>query len=293
MSRLAAVLTFVLLTSCSPTPMPNMDAPGTIVRTQGDTPGYQHGVDRSKFVAGQTVRQRFADGYVRWEGDNGVFAVNPVSGAAVGTLTSARLAATEAAGTAPPSAEKHALMVRDYFLNAGVPADQIAGVDDLTLLAERGEVRSKERAQPVIIGYISALRRQIGEVPVPDSVAWARIDERGVVLGEGVHWPAIPKRTIEDARELRALAADPARLRTVMTALPAEATDGKVAIRHTHAASRSAPIAVAVYVVQFMPPGDDPRGVAKAPVELNFDRQGKRVVLPSEREPAAPETPRR
>jgi len=165
-------------------------------------------------------------------------------------------------------------------------------VDDLTLLAEQGEVVSKTRPQPVVIGYVSALRRQIDGVPIPDSVAWARLDAEGAVLAEGVHWPPIPKLAIDEARELRGMAADPARLRAVMTELPADRPTGTVAIRHTGAASRAPPIAVAVYVVRIPPPATDAREAAKAPMELNFDSHGRRVLLPSEREPALEETPR-
>ncbi|MBX3724482.1 MAG: hypothetical protein KF823_01015 [Xanthomonadales bacterium] len=296
MKSLVPLLALGLLSACAgrPAPVPTLGPSGAVTRTPDDVPGYQHGADRTRFVVGNRPRWRFANGHVSWQGDNGTFAINPVSGAAVGTPARARLAAAETRGGTPLDAARHSSLVRRYFTEIGVPDEQIGSIDDLTLLAEHGEVSSPIQPAPVVIGYVTALRREVDGIPVPDSVAWARLDSQGAVLAEGVHWPPIPRSAIDEARRLQNIAADPARLRAVMTDLPTDASPGMVVIRHTTAASYEQPIAVAAYVVTAEPQVSHGRETRRtASPDLYFDSSGKRVVLPSERETPVEETPRR
>ncbi len=56
----------------------------------------------------------------------------------------------------------------------------------MTRLSSSGHKGEAHPAPPRIESYISVLERTVDGFPVPDSVAWAQLDDTGHVVSEGV-----------------------------------------------------------------------------------------------------------
>jgi hypothetical protein len=276
----------VLLAACATTEVRQGPPVGPIAVDEGGAVGYQHGFERSRFAIG-TIRRHVKEfGLFKEVGADGTFAVDAANGSVTAILN------------APPPErqqpvwytlgfERHNAMVVEYFMASGLPRDQIGGVHAMTSLSASYHDTSS-RASETVTGYQSVLQRRVHGIPVADSVAWARMNDHGAVLGEGVYWPAIPGRAITDARRLQERLSQDSTRNVFLARLPVNTSPGAVVIRHSSAVVREPFEAFASYDViepiyrreAATPPGAI--GVRTASVVRHFDVNGTERRLPQE-----------
>lgn len=208
---------FAILVSviCAGSAIAQSPSPGLIASDEGGAVGYQHSLERSRFVTGATgaeLRRVEEHGFSKVVGPDGVFATDLRNGLVVAVQSGGSDKGEGKAGDveAKPGyvmdPDKHNKQVIDYFLAAGVPKDQIGGVHATTYLSSSGSAQDVRPAPPKVDGYASVLERKIEKYAVVDSVAWARMNEQGKVVSEWVYWPAIPAKALADAKRLEELA---------------------------------------------------------------------------------------
>ena len=139
-------------------------------------------------------------------------------------------------------------------------------------------------------GHQSVRERKIEDIPVVDSVAWARVNEQGQVVGEWVYWPAIPAEVITDARRLKERLSRDSTKGAFLARLPIDVLTGQVVIRHSSAIATGPFEAFASYDVverRLAPePATHERSVdtsRAASVVRHFDVDGNERSLPHER----------
>ena len=195
---------FVALSACAVTDSRKVPPAGLVEADPGGAAGFQHGIERSRFVLGANARSINEFGFSKLVGSEGTFAVSNANGAVV-ALQHARSAEQQKQVWYSGGHEEHSKAVLAYFIEAGIPRDQIASIDALTSASISGATDGgPTRAESRIRGWQSVLRRSISGVPIIDSVAWARLNDDGKVLAEWVYWPAIPGKVIDDAKRFRA-----------------------------------------------------------------------------------------
>ena len=278
-------------------------AEGMIASDEGGASGYQHSVERSRFVPGrldeqQRVIKEF--GFSKVEGSFGVFATNLRTGVVIATQNGGvdknmAYPPQQAEGKAEYllSPDRHNAMVMEYFIAAGIPRDQVGGIHASTYLSGGGVGEDAAQVRKVD-GYASVLKRVVGDkFPVVESVAWARLDDDGKSISEWVYWPAIPAKALADARLLQQKTTGPGKAE-FLARLPAGLSTGAlsagtVVIHHSSATDEGPFQALATYDVidnlVKLPEGYDkmskvPRG---GTVVRHFDKEGVERRLPSER----------
>jgi hypothetical protein len=281
---------------------------GIIASDQGGASGYQHSIDRSRFALGRLAEQpRVVNefGFSKVTGSTGVFATNRRNGLTIatqngGTDKSTAAASQPANGKADYllSPDKHNAMVVEYFVAAGIPKDQVAGVHANTYLSGGGLGENAASIRKVE-GYASVLERVVGDkFPVAESIAWARLDADGQSFSEWVYWPAIPAKALADARLLREQTTGQ-RKAEYMARLPEGFSAGTVVIHHSSATNEGPFEALATYDVIEVH-GAMPEGSAQMSkisrgttvVVRHFDSEGVERRLPSERTNLGPSDPR-
>ncbi|NVJ22403.1 MULTISPECIES: hypothetical protein [Myxococcus] len=283
-------------------------APGLIATDKGGAVGYQHSMERSRFLSGPpgvALRRLDEHGFAKVVGPDGVFATHLGNGLVIATPSNG--SSKEAVGVlAPPpdlrytlGPDKHNAQVIEYFRAAGVPGDQMGGVHANTYLSSHGTTNESRPAQPQVDGYASILERTVGRFSVVDSVAWARLSNDGRVVSEWVYWPAIPAKVLEDARRLEALVASGDKS-GFLARLPSGLPSGKVVIRHSSAvvdggfeAFASYDIAEKVLVPSAIA-GTGP-GASRPTASMivrHFDVDGVERRLPQERRSVGQDSPR-
>ncbi len=270
---------------------------GLLRADDGGAPGYQHGFERSRFFMREqqsAVRRVEENGFAKVVGPAGVFAVDLRNGLALavqsGGANKGEATAPEAASAQPYSldAGKHNEQVTDYLVSAGIPRDQVGGVHANTYLSASGSTQDERPAAPRVDGYASILERKIDKFGIPDSTAWARLDEQGRVISEWVYWPPIPAKALADARRLEELVAS--KDQAFSGRLPSGLPLGKVVIRHSSATEDGPFEAYASYDVverreTVIPPLDRTQNEVRV-VSVNvrhFDLDGNELRLPQER----------
>jgi hypothetical protein len=147
-------------------------------------------------------------------------------------------------------ASVHNEHVLKYFLNAGVPANEVGGVHVTTSMAGSG-TKSQSGLDGIngeLVAYTTHLERYVDGVPVSGSQAWASFNNRGEVISEGVYWPAISQEVVLRARRIRGIVENAdahARLRAaIKSKIPSLGNEpGRAVITHTHSAY-DGPVAV-------------------------------------------------
>ena len=168
---------------------------GLIATDEGGAVGYQHSLERSRFVPGAELRRVEEHGFWKVVGPDGVFATDLHNGLVVASQSGGTNKGEAKAGDVVVKAgyvmdpDKHNQQVVDYFLTAGVPKEQIGGVHATTYLSASGSLKDTRPAPVKVDGYASVLERKIEKFPVVDSVGWARMNEQGKVVSEWVYWP--------------------------------------------------------------------------------------------------------
>ncbi len=229
------ILVTCIISGCAKK-VPQAPPAGDIQADSGGVAGYQHGFKRSKFIVGADSRETSEFGFIKVVGSEGTFAIDAANGAVI-AIANARSAEQQKGVWYTLGANKHNQQVLDYFVAAGIPQDQIGGVHATTSLYASGGADDSSSRQPKIAGWQSVLQRVINDVPVVDSLAWARLNDQGRVLAEWVYWPPISARAIEDARQLRASLSRQSERAALLSRLPRDLPPGKVVIRHSSASS--------------------------------------------------------
>lgn len=282
---LSAVLAVCLASACAMTESRRVPPAGIIVAPPGGAAGYQHGLERSRFVVGDSRGDVREYGLIKVVGSEGSFAVDEANGTVI-AVPNARSAAQQRGVWYTRGSQSHNDDVRAYFMAAGIPQDQIASVDATTSLYGAGGEADRSSLQPKIAGWQSILHREIRGVPVIDSVAWARMDDDRHVIAEWVYWPAIPAKAIDDAVRLRTSLASESQRAAFLSRLPADLPGGQVVIRHSSAVTSGPFEAVATYdVIERRISADASTGAAvrAASVVRHFDANGSEIRLPQER----------
>lgn len=229
--------------TCAGSAIAQSPSPGLIATDKGGATGYQHNLERSRFVIGTTdakLRHVEEYGFSKVVGSDGVFATNRQNGLTIAVQSDSsdkgdvKVGRKEAKAGYVMNPDKHNEQVVNYFVAAGVPKDQIGGVHATTYLSSSGSAKDARPAPPKVDGYASVLERKIEKYSVVDSVVWARMNEQGKVVSEWVYWPAIPAKALEDARRLEELSGSSGKT-DFQARLPAGLPSGKVVIRHSSA----------------------------------------------------------
>ena len=264
--------------------------PGLIASDTGGAPGYQHGMKQSHFLVGNQSHTVTDGGWSRQIGSDGAFAVSLHNGLAM-ALPNANANATQKPSYTKDPAD-HDKLVLQYFIAAGIPKDQIGGIHTMTRLSASGHYGDPP-SPPRVDGYISVLERKVQGFSVPDSVAWAQMDNQGHVISEGVYWPAIPASALRDARRISEQLAATSDRSKFLAHVPGDLPAGHIAIRHTSATEQEAPFeALASYDVlerKTAQPSANIQGGASqetASVVRHFDVTGAEQRLPQERRTA-------
>lgn len=276
------------LVGCAATPEPeDQERPASASAAQraSGLQEYRHTADRSRMQTGPNAVSSLEDGHQKVVGDWGTLAINQKNGHSQGVPNAD--AAMLARAPFGSNLAQHNDHVKDMFIAAGVPAGEIGSVQGSTGGGWGG--RAGEPPQP--IGnpwYTSTLTRVADGIPIAESFAWARINDRDAVVSEAVYWPAIPQTVIDQARTLKAKLDVPATRKAFVDGLRvadrSSALVGRVAIRHSSAVFDGAFEARAVYDISV-------RDEAGASYTQHFDASGAEVRLPQELR-ASVDTPR-
>ncbi|MBX3200716.1 MAG: hypothetical protein KF850_28470 [Labilithrix sp.] len=128
--------------------------------------------------------------------------------------------------------EEHNARVLSYFKDAGLPREQLGDVHAHATMEESGAAGATTAARRLIT-YTTIVTRQVLGVRVPESHAWAELDEHGSVVAEDVWWPDIPAHVVAElqtfAQQLSGVARESYR-----TMLPSEVrtAQGELVIHH-------------------------------------------------------------
>lgn len=255
-----------IVTGCGTVPEPTDNSSSSRTPLVANAPavngvisGYTHSLKRSAFRPGNgsTVT---TGGVTKFVGVDGVFATT-AAGLVMAIPNSNAVSASRPALTSV--GEEHNAYVRKYFVNCGMPADQISGASaHATMHAAVDPLNPdpKPTSHGTFDWYSSVLYRAIDGIPVPDSFAWARFNADGDVVAESVFWPDVPLSVLKEAQALKAkISADPSGFKAKLPAyLQASVADpaaqqklsgGGVVIRHSSGEGNSAPTFHAVFDV--------------------------------------------
>lgn len=238
--------------------------------------GYVHEWHRSRLALGASVVDVIENGWEKKVGSWGVFALHRPNGYSAGDQRPGSPALDR--GPYGSDAAKHNAQVRSYFVASGLVASQIGSVRRWP----PGWPRSRGRVPPpqpaeLADHYYTHLGRALDRIPVVDSFAWARMNEDGVVVCEGVYWPPLPRKVADEAVTLAARLADGNTLCAFREKLPAG--PGRVTVRHSSFAPESASQPFEAYAVY-----DIKTSTASGPGAVrHFDADGAEVRLPQER----------
>jgi hypothetical protein len=172
----------------------------------------------------------------------------------------------------------HSKRVLEYFLAAGVPAEEVGGTHVTTLMAgyapkSQRTITSKDSH---FVAYDTHLERVVAGIPVVGSHAWARFNSDDEVVQEGAFWPAIAADVVAAALQLQAIANDPDELREYRARIEKESPiplrdSGRVIIQHTPSIHDQPTTALAAYEVASQGP---------KPHSVLYDASGKELRLP-------------
>jgi hypothetical protein len=220
--------------------------------------GYVHRIERTSFdpammsdmsrleVAPRRVNTYFAGKIQRTEGPRGIWAIDTVSGWSGASPSPEVLNNYRPYGS---TMEEHNAKVKEYFIAAGLPADQIGEVGGTTQVMETGPTDHWDQHATRLLGYTTVIRRVIDGVPISDSTAIASLADSGKAIRESVYWPAIPKAVVAEAKGLMVQLAGEG-MTNFRARLPSEVdwsdASARVVVRHRSDSSEGPPQAHAV-----------------------------------------------
>ncbi len=240
MKHLLAPVAFSLLASCGQVTDSKPSQGTTPAATTPSTPapvsqgpmvrGYAHQKEASLFRLGSGVTYLSKQNLSRSIGSEGVFVVHELNGMSMAVPNASAHVLT--LPSMFDNAEAHNQHTLTYFQNAGIPKDQISGVETSYEGVGGGSLNEvHETNAPIMTAHYSILRRSIDGIPVPDSFAFARFANDGSIVTEGVHWPAVPQKAVDEAKLMATAMKDPQQASAMRAKLPAGQV--QVSIRHT------------------------------------------------------------
>lgn len=233
--------------------------------------GFNQTYSTTKFQTGGGVSNAVSSGYAKWVGVNGVFGVDSANGSAMGVMN-ASVAFVPYGGGRPA----HEVLVRSYFVGAGIPVDQIGSVHTNVGASEDGPEGAPEVAKE--FSFSSVLTRAVSGISVAESHAWAQLDVAGNVFAESVYWPALDASVVSDGVALSAIIGNSASAATFLGSLPfptSVSSTGSVVIHHSSQFVRTGFQSVACYDVW------NASSLGSGWVR-HFDKSGVEVHLPQE-----------
>jgi hypothetical protein len=235
-------------------------------------PGYVHTLNASKFRIGQNPTLELSTGVLQqWRGSLGAFSTDPTNGWSMASLDS-----TTPRGPYIVNAATQNAAVRDYFLTAGLPADQVGPVGADFEVGGSGQANSQATfASGSVRSINSVLSRVVQGISVVESFAWAKMTTGGDVDMEAVFWPPLDGSVVNSAVNFAATMADPAMHAAYLAKLPSPPVrDGGVVIHHTDFTLHSASSAYVSYDVTL-------DSMSSASMR-HFDVNGNEFWLPQE-----------
>jgi hypothetical protein len=187
----------------------------------------------------------------------------------------------------------HGQLVKKYFIEAGIPAEQIRDVSATYEVIGGGPMGTKPITTPVKLHSInSILTRILNGIPVVESLAWAKMTTSGQVDSECVFWPDIDTSVVEHAVAFAKQIADPDAHAAYLAKLPGRVVqDIGVVIHHSDPSVHASPIAQVSYDVRLetqeqlsVPSTADKMGssLRKHTSTRHFDERGNEFRLPHE-----------
>lgn len=139
----------------------------------------------------------------RWVGDEGVIAVGQH-----GVVMSVPNADASSLVVAPYSndASEHEARVLRYFIDAGIPQEQIGETHTNTMIKQEGfvtDLMNGSRPKPSLLGHYTVIDRQIDGIRIAGSHAWARFNANDEVVAEEVFWPELPGSLVDEAKNVK------------------------------------------------------------------------------------------
>ena len=161
------------LAGCGSTSEPPAPAPShaPAAKNVAEGAGFVHTANNSRFRVGANPTSKLEYGISKLVGSEGVFGTVPETGWVLAT-PNARAPST-LAEPLTRSPDVHNKTVLDYFVGAGLPADQIGLVNAHATVKGSG-VGSVDMSNGEFAGYTSVLSRTVAGIPVPDSFAWVK-----------------------------------------------------------------------------------------------------------------------
>lgn len=216
-----------LLVGCSSAPPEPSEQRSSIASGAGSLSGYVHRFSCSRFAIGAGTTSKTEFRLDKVVGTWGVFATRSDT-----QMVLAEPNADAPSRSAPPfpgGDQANNAAVKAYFLAAGLPGDQVLDVHAMPSMGVGG-FGPDVTTGPTLEGYYSYISRQYLGIPIVDSYAWARLDEKGEVVTESVYWPEIPQGALEEAKAFAQFMGDPTWKSSFLAKLPAV---GQLVIHHT------------------------------------------------------------
>jgi hypothetical protein len=186
-----------------------------------------HVFNHSRFAIGSPTYQKSEVGIDKVVGDWGVFGTDQKTRGVLALPNADAPSRARPALTTDP--EVHNAAVRKYFVDSGLPADEIDSVSAHTSASSTG-FGSDPPTPWKVEAYTSAISRQYDAVPVVESHAWAQFNDLGEVVTESVYWPEVSKSIAVAATAFRNQLEDAVAKAAFFAKVP---EGGRVVIHHT------------------------------------------------------------
>lgn len=231
--------------------------------------GYSHAPEKSRFARGEgEVRLEERSTARKETSSNGVFA-QMLNGFSLGVPDAD--AQSWNPGPFSSDADAHTERVVSYFLESGLPKEQMGGTTINTWIAQGGpttittpdgqRIAAQVNEQRVFLGYVSKLERQVAGVSVEDSFAWALLNAKSEAVWEEVWWPELRGTLLTDIERFKERTHDSEWLAGL-----GQRGDGHLAIHH------ATPMGEKWYSVVTY-------DVVGGPEVVHFDVDGRRLML--------------
>lgn len=165
-------------------------------------------------------------------GSQGVFATEIASGMVTATPN-----ADAPSLSLPPlagGANAHNDAVVAYFVDAGLPADQVGGVTaNFGAVSLIGPTTTSPMQNILAQWWYSIVCRSKDAIRISDSFAWSRMAANGESVEEAVYWPEIAASTMQATESFREMLADPTQRAAYLARLPQGVENGELVIHHT------------------------------------------------------------
>lgn len=198
--------------------------------------GYRHSIARSKFARGTSLREKsLGAAAIVYEGSDGAATVWS-NGFFVATPRAGLI------GTIPPLTESsadHSTRVIRYFVDGGLPVDQMGPTHINTLIESTGTVSGKlagaTEASRKLLAYTTIIDRSIDGVRVQGSYAWAQFNKNDDVIAERVWWPDLPSTVRDNIASTKAMLANESAKAAYRAKLPSDVLgeEPEIVIHHS------------------------------------------------------------